>query len=121
MRIDPPVSVPMDAAHINAATAAADPPAPGARWPTLQQMIDANRRIVFLAENHGGAAPWYQAAYRSVAQETPYNFKHVKQLTAPAELAATWKLDRRFVPGASDEPAYARWRQAVERAKGWAG
>jgi len=41
--------------------------------------------------------------------------------SSPAELAATWKLDRRFVPGASDEPAYVRWRQAVERTRGWAG
>ena len=37
-----------------------------------------------------------------------------------SELAATWKLDRRFVPGARDDQAYARWRQAVERTKGWA-
>ena len=40
--------------------------------------------------------------------------------STPAELAATWKLDRRFVPGARDDQAYARWRQAVERTKGWA-
>jgi glycerol kinase len=40
--------------------------------------------------------------------------------SSPAELAATWKLDRRFVPGARDESGYARWRQAVERTKGWA-
>ncbi len=40
--------------------------------------------------------------------------------SSPAELAATWKLDRRFVPGARDEPGYARWRRAVERTKGWA-
>jgi hypothetical protein len=76
------------------------PPAPGARWPTLQQMIDANRRIVFLAENHGGAAPWYQSAYRSVTQETPYNFKHVKQLTAPSELAASCRPNRGPAEGA---------------------
>ncbi len=40
--------------------------------------------------------------------------------SSPAELAATWRLDRRFVPGARDESAYARWRRAVERTKGWA-
>jgi glycerol kinase len=40
--------------------------------------------------------------------------------SSAAELAATWKLDRRFVPGARDESGHARWRQAVERAKGWA-
>ena len=36
------------------------------------------------------------------------------------ELAATWQLDRRFVPGARDDRAYARWRQAVRRSLGWA-
>ncbi len=40
--------------------------------------------------------------------------------SSPAELAASWKLDRRFVPGARDEAGYARWRAAVERTKGWA-
>ncbi len=39
---------------------------------------------------------------------------------SPAEIAATWRLDRRFEPGARDEAGYARWRRAVERSKGWA-
>ena len=36
------------------------------------------------------------------------------------ELAATWRLGRRFEPGARDEVGLRRWRAAVERAKGWA-
>ncbi|HEY3954776.1 MAG TPA: glycerol kinase [Streptosporangiaceae bacterium] len=38
------------------------------------------------------------------------------------ELAATWRLDRRFGPaaGGGDGGAYARWREAVARSKGWA-
>jgi glycerol kinase len=36
------------------------------------------------------------------------------------ELAATWRLDRRFDPGPRDDAGYARWRAAVERSKGWA-
>jgi glycerol kinase len=40
--------------------------------------------------------------------------------SSPAELAATWRLDRRFAPGARDEQAYARWRDAVQRTRGWA-
>ncbi|MDI2126133.1 glycerol kinase GlpK [Yinghuangia seranimata] len=35
------------------------------------------------------------------------------------ELAATWQLDARFEPGPRDDGAYARWRMAVEKAKGW--
>jgi glycerol kinase len=37
-----------------------------------------------------------------------------------AELAATWQLERRFMPEPSDDAAHARWRSAVERTKGWA-
>ena len=33
---------------------------------------------------------------------------------------STWRLDRRFSPGARDDAAYARWREAVRRTKGWA-
>ena len=40
--------------------------------------------------------------------------------SSPDELASTWRLDRRFTPGERDESAYARWRSAVERTKGWA-
>ncbi|MUL40914.1 glycerol kinase GlpK [Streptomonospora sp. PA3] len=36
------------------------------------------------------------------------------------ELARTWNLDRRFEPGARDDAAHTRWREAVERSKGWA-
>jgi glycerol kinase len=36
-------------------------------------------------------------------------------------LRETWQLDRRFEPAPErDEKAYARWREAVERSKGWA-
>ena len=42
------------------------------------------------------------------------------QWSSTAELAATWKLDRRFEPGPADESAHARWREAVRRSLGWA-
>jgi glycerol kinase len=44
----------------------------------------------------------------------------VGEWSSQAELAATWRLDRRFSPEPRDDPAYARWREAVGRAKGWA-
>jgi glycerol kinase len=47
--------------------------------------------------------------------------------SSTAELAQTWRLDRRFEPTTSEhddgggrDAAYRRWRTAVERAKGWA-
>lgn len=36
------------------------------------------------------------------------------------ELAATWREDARFTPGAQDAKGHRRWRTAVERSKGWA-
>ena len=39
------------------------------------------------------------------------------------ELAATWRLDRRFEPRMSEPERarlLARWRRAVERSRGWA-
>jgi glycerol kinase len=39
------------------------------------------------------------------------------------DLRETWSVDREFTPSASRESAdaaYARWKDAVERAKGWA-
>ena len=41
-------------------------------WPTLREMIDSGRRLVLLAENHAGAAPWYQLAYERLIEETPF-------------------------------------------------
>jgi hypothetical protein len=63
-------------------------------WPTLRQMIDRNQRVVFLAENHAGAAPWYQLAYGGITEETPYTFKSAKKLTDPATLANTCRANR---------------------------
>jgi glycerol kinase len=37
------------------------------------------------------------------------------------ELAATWRLERRFepTPGVRDDGTHARWLRAVERSRGW--
>jgi glycerol kinase len=40
--------------------------------------------------------------------------------SSTAELEATWRLDRRFMPGPRDESAYAYWREAVQRSRAWA-
>src|SRR5262249_49419762 len=36
------------------------------------------------------------------------------------QIAATWRLDHRFVPGPRDDSAHQRWREAVGRSLGWA-
>ena len=63
-------------------------------WPTLQQMIDSGQRVVFLAENHAGAAPWYHLAYRSITEETPYTFTRAAQLTGTAQQARSCRPNR---------------------------
>lgn len=69
-------------------------PPSGTRWPTLGEMIDSNKRVLFLAEHKAGAAPWYQLAYGRLTQETPYTFKKVAQLTDPGKLAASCRANR---------------------------
>ncbi len=66
----------------------------GGNWATLRQMIDRGQRLVFLAENHAGAAPWYHLAYKRITEETPYTFPKVAQLTARADLPASCRPNR---------------------------
>jgi hypothetical protein len=63
-------------------------------WPTLREMIDTNQRIVFLAENHAGGAPWYHLAYKAITEETPYTFGRVALLNDPANLPASCRPNR---------------------------
>jgi hypothetical protein len=77
-------------------------PVSDGHWLTLRQMIDRSERVLFLAENHAGAAPWYHSAYDSITQETPFSFSRVAQLTTPAALPAGCKPNR----GPADAPLF---------------
>jgi len=70
--------------------------------PILGEMISSGHRVVLMAENKAGVAPWYRNGYRDVLQETPYSFKQVSELTDPATLAKTCKPNR----GSSDNPLF---------------
>jgi DNA-binding FrmR family transcriptional regulator len=54
----------------------------GRPWPTLRELIDRDERVIVLAENHTGAAPWVHHQ-PSVVQETPFLFRSVAALEAP--------------------------------------
>jgi hypothetical protein len=69
---------------------------------TLGAMIDAGTRLVVLAENQAGAAPWYRLAYAKLTQETPFSFPSPAALTTPATLAATCAPNR----GPADAPLF---------------
>ncbi len=68
-------------------------------WPTLRELVDSGRRLLLLAENHAGAAPWYHLAYKSITEETPYSFNKVAQLIDPD------KLDKSCEPNRGPEGA----------------
>jgi hypothetical protein len=57
-------------------------------------MIDAGKRLVVMAENNAGDAPWYQLAYARLVEETPYTFPRTGLLTKPANLAASCEPNR---------------------------
>jgi hypothetical protein len=69
-------------------------PTESGSWPTLAQMIASDQRIVFLAENHPGGAPWYHLAYKTILMETPFQFGRASELTDPSQRAASCKPHR---------------------------
>ena len=52
-------------------------------WPTLRELIDRDERVIVLAENHPGGAPWIHHQPATM-QETPFLFRSVAALEAPA-------------------------------------
>jgi hypothetical protein len=77
-------------------------PVTAGRWLTLRRMIDMDQRVVFLAENHAGGAPWYRPAYDQITQETPYSFARVGQLVDRPALASSCRPNR----GPADAPVF---------------
>jgi hypothetical protein len=67
--------------------------APG-RMPTLREMVDSDRRLVLLAEEEAGGAPWYQLAYDRLVEETPYHFATVPELIGEPGLEASCRANR---------------------------
>ena len=55
-------------------------------WPTLREMIESDHRLVLMAENHAGAAPWYQLAYERLLQETPFHYDSALELLAASNV-----------------------------------
>jgi hypothetical protein len=68
--------------------------AAGERWPTLQEMIDSGHRVVFMAENDAGSAPWYGPVYDRAVQETPFSFHRASRLVGSADLAESCRPNR---------------------------
>ena len=56
----------------------------GAPAPTMRELIKSKKNVVVMAENEGGAVPWYLPAYSWLLQDTPYKFGSLDQLSAPA-------------------------------------
>jgi hypothetical protein len=73
-----------------------------AERPTLGDMVERDERLVLLAENRAGAAPWYRLAYERITEETPYAFSKVRQLTDASKLTASCEPNR----GPDDGPLF---------------
>jgi hypothetical protein len=63
-------------------------------FPTLRRMIERKERLLVLAEEHAGGAPWYREAYGALVQETPFKFGKAKQLTSEEDLPRTCRPNR---------------------------
>jgi len=75
-------------------------------YPTLEQMIASNQRVVMLSEGNTGDVPWYHNGYAGPLQETPYDFRRneagdvlttqggMNLLTDPATLDSTCRPHR---------------------------
>ncbi|MDH3707713.1 MAG: hypothetical protein OES57_16725, partial [Acidimicrobiia bacterium] len=53
---------------------------PSGRWPTLGSMIEADDRVVVMAENVSGGVDWYHDAF-TLTQDTPFQFDTIDDLT----------------------------------------
>jgi hypothetical protein len=71
-----------------------DGPFEAGKWPTLREMVERDKRIVFLAEHNAGAADWYQPAYDSITEETPFKFTKASRLTSRKNLSSTCRPNR---------------------------
>jgi hypothetical protein len=88
---------------------------PGAPWPTLQQMIDNDRRVLILAEHIGNASKpdWYHDGW-TVMQDTPYKFASQDALrsdsscgTNRGEADAPMFLINNWIPSQTPSPVVA--------------
>ena len=69
------------------------------QWPTLNEMIGSNGRVLFLAQSDAGEVPWYHRAYDGPMRETPYTFNFYSdadygKLTDPARLEESCQPNR---------------------------
>jgi hypothetical protein len=63
-------------------------------WPTLRQLIERDQRLVVLAEEKAGVAPWYHVGYDKIMGETPFNFTKLGQLLDAKLLAKSCEPNR---------------------------
>lgn len=57
-------------------------------WPTLQEMVSSDQRVLVMAEHHSEGVPWYHDAFE-VMQETPYRFHDPSELSSEPNRGGT--------------------------------
>ena len=63
-------------------------PSDGQRWPSVREMLRRNQRLVVLAENNGGGAPFYVRAF-DLYQDTSYEVKTIDAFTCSLNRGST--------------------------------
>jgi hypothetical protein len=53
----------------------------GAPWPTLREMLSANKRLVVFVEQGGGDPAWLHPAFTGNIRDTPYTFEQASQFS----------------------------------------
>jgi hypothetical protein len=61
---------------------------PGARWPTLRELIDQGRRVVVFIESGRAGVPWLRPAFENV-QETSYSFHKPEEFSCAPNRGGT--------------------------------
>jgi hypothetical protein len=86
--------------------------------PTLQEMIDSDKRLVVLAEKHVSTTPWYLNGF-SFVQETPFTFRRVSNFKCAANRgqpdSPLFLVNHFVTPASAPETARANSRNVLEK------
>ena len=61
-----------------------------ARWPTLEELVETDQRVLLFTENSGGTKPWHMRAYDHI-METPYTFQAPNDMSCRSNRGGTGK------------------------------
>jgi hypothetical protein len=79
---------------------------PTGPWPTLEEMIASNQRVIMLAESDATGVPWYHRAYGGPMRETRYSFNNDSSLLTAAGKSGESCVANRGEGSATDDSLF---------------